>query len=138
MRRLTEEQSAAVVAKYRPQRCRFKWFKHRNWAKAYAQAMTDGCAEIGTVYPDTPFMALVFLHECAHVTARDIHLPNDHPTHTYEYAAERAAMCHWRNEGHKVPGHYIKTAKRYIRGCIERDRKKGHKIKPHVARWAGK
>ena len=138
MRRLTTEQSAALVAKYRPQRARIKWFRHRNWTKSYAMMMADGCTEIGAVYPDTPFMALVFLHECAHVQHRDVNLPDNYPEHGYEYAAERTAMCCWRNEGHVVPTAYVKGAKRYILGCIARDRKKGHKIKPHVARWAGK
>lgn len=138
-RLLTPEESERLIAKYRPQRTNFKWKKSRKWwCNSYAMtAHEHGCFEVGCIYPDTHFLAIVFLHECAHVVDRQILLETDQtPAHVYEYAAERTAMRWWQNEGYAVPPEYLRIAKAYIRKKIRQDRRKGIKIKPHIARWA--
>lgn len=135
-RLLAFEESERLIAKYRPQRARIVWFRKREWWHSYAVSLTDGCTRIGARYPTTHFLALVFLHECAHVVDRGVITTDKTPRHVYEYAAERMAMTWWRNEGYAVPPAYLRTAKVYVRNCIREDLKKDHPIKPHIARWS--
>ena len=134
MLRLSEEQSRALIKRYRPARTKLRWKRGRRWKPAHAQQVQFDRFEILSPYPDTPFRALVFLHECAHILNGDWR--HEHAEHHYEFAAEMTAMSWWRSEGHKVPKRYIRSAKNYIRRCIVADRKRNVKIKAHVARWA--
>lgn len=136
MRRLSEEQSKALIKRYRPLRTKLRWKRGRRWKPAHAMRLEFDRFEILSPYPDTPFRALVFLHECAHIRNGDwCHADHDHVA---EYMAECTAMSWWRQQGYRVPKRYINSARYYIRRCIAADRKKGIKIKAHIARFAKK
>lgn len=111
----------------------------RLWRPAWVTKLPSGQLELVSPYPDTPFAALVFLHECAHLATGAFR--HEQANHIEEYNAERTAMGWWRSEGQSVPRLYLADAKRYVRDCIKADRKRKRpkvKIVKHIQRWAKK
>lgn len=134
--RLSKIQSEALIKKYAPPRTRLHWLRSKKWWKSYAISHKHGLKHVYCPYPDTDYRAIVFLHECFHVHGKHVHLPGDWPDHMIEYTAERTAMCWFESEGYTVPEVYTNGAHRYIRKLIRKDERLGHKIMPHIAKWA--
>ena len=142
MAELSEAFVEHLIARYTPPRTRVEFRLNRGWYTA--EKNDNGTFVIHAPYPDTPFDALKFLHECAHVANGD----ENHklPEYLYEYQAERTAMQWWRNEGKRVPRAYSEHAKQYIRGIIAKQRRINKRrrpenrvrFKPSVVRWARK
>jgi len=134
-----------LVAKYLPPDVAVKWRK-KDWAPAHAIVHPrTKKRRMYSPYPDEPFKALVFLHEVAHFQMNQFN--HKRPNYEEEYEAEIMAMAIWRVEGHRVPRAYLTEAKRYVRECIQTQRKKNVKyvyrgrvvkFKPHILRWARK
>ncbi len=133
--RLTREQSEALIKRYRPGRTRLRWKrKTPRRFESHCRRLVFDHYEILAPYPDTIHHALLFLHECAHIANGDWRLEPDE--HVFEYMAERTAMCWLRAEGYAVPHRVVEVRRWYVRACIRADRKRGIRIKPHIAKWA--
>lgn len=135
MRRATSKAAIDdIIVRHLPEGVKVHWRTDGKWKPAHTNQTAEHGKEMLSPYPDTPFKALVFLHECAHFANGDFRV--DTPMHVEEYRAEALAMAWWRMLGYKVPAPYLAAARKYVRDCIRCDRKRRIAIKPHIARWA--